>query len=255
MARASAGRSTLSRHLQVLGAFTTNVTFLTISQLSLRSGLPLATTHRLIAELVDQGLLERQDDRTYRLGVRLWELASRTPGALGLREIALPHLQEVHMTVRQHAQLGILQGRDALFLERLSWPDSVVNITIIGGRLPLHASACGLVLLAHASRDLQEEILSADLVKFTELTITSPVELRHLLSRVRQEGYSTSNGFIHPEVIGIAVPVYGIAGDVIAAISVIVPKDDKPVRPRVELLRNGSQRISAGLRAANGNGR
>src|ERR1700712_339995 len=103
MARKSAGRSTLSRHLQLLGVFNVDTSFLTISQLALRSGLSLGTVHRLVAELVEQGLLERQEDRTYRLGVRLWELACRTPGALGLRERALPHLQDVHMSVPQHA--------------------------------------------------------------------------------------------------------------------------------------------------------
>ena len=164
MANSSAGRSSLSRAMDLLAAFDLDAVFLSVSQLSARSGLPLTTTHRLVAELVQLGLLERQPDRTYRLGVRLWELASKTPGAVGLREIAQPHLLAVHSRVRQHAQLGVLDGRDVLFLERLSTREAVVNFTVIGGRLPLHASSSGQVLLAHSPTAFQEEILASELV-------------------------------------------------------------------------------------------
>ena len=115
MAKSSAGRSALSRIMQILAAFDVDAVFLTVSQLSVRSGLALATTHRLVAEMEQFGLLERQPDKTYRLGVRLWEIACRTPGALGLREIAKPYLQEVQARVRQHTQLGILEGHEVLF--------------------------------------------------------------------------------------------------------------------------------------------
>ena len=99
--------------------------------------MPLSTAHRLVAELEREGLLERMPDRTYRLGVRLWEFASRTPGALGLRELARPWLEAVHARVRQHTQLGVLAGHDVLFIERMSTRDAVLNATLIGGRTPL----------------------------------------------------------------------------------------------------------------------
>ena len=79
---------------------------MTLSEISDRAGLAPSTAHRIVGELEREGLLERLPDRTYRLGVRLWELACRTPGALGLRELARPYLQAVHARVRQHAQLG-----------------------------------------------------------------------------------------------------------------------------------------------------
>ena len=70
-----------------------------------------------------------------------WESASRTPGAVGLRELARPWLEAVHARVRQHTQLGVLSGRDVLFIERLSTRGPVVNATPNAGRRPPLAPA------------------------------------------------------------------------------------------------------------------
>ena len=152
MARGSAGESVLHKHLRVLDAFDARHPFCSLSEIADAAGLARSTAHRLVAELESEGLLERLPDRTYRLGVRLWEYAARTPGALGLRELARPWLGAVHARIRQHTQLGVLAGRDVLFIERLSTRDAVVNATLIGGRIPLPVSSSGLVLLAHGGR-------------------------------------------------------------------------------------------------------
>ncbi|WP_205676782.1 IclR family transcriptional regulator [Arthrobacter crystallopoietes] len=240
----------MSRIMQVFIAFDVDAVFLNISQLSARSGLPLATTHRIVAEMEDFGLLERQPDKTYRLGVRLWEIACRTPGALGLREIAMPHLQSVQSRVRQHTQLGILEGQEVLFLERLSARDAVVNVTLVGGRLPLHASSSGLVLLAHADEEFQDEVFSGELFRYTEQTVRSPVALRQLLQKIRHDGFAIGNGFIHPDARGIAVPVRGVNDTIVAGLSVVVPNDDAPTVPLVRLLQGASAAITQDLLAA-----
>jgi DNA-binding IclR family transcriptional regulator len=250
VAKSSGGRSALSRIMQIFAAFDVDAVFLTISQLSARSGLALASTHRIVAEMEEFGLLERQPDKSYRLGVRLWEIACRTPGALGLREIAMPHLQAVQSRIRQHTQLGILEGHEVLFLERLSAREAVVNVTLVGGRLPLHASSSGLVLLAHAEHQVQEEILSGGMFRYTPDTIQNCDELRSVLRKIRRDGFVCANGYIHPDARGIAVPIRGANGVVVAAISVVVPNDDAATAPFVRLLLAASQAISKDLHAA-----
>lgn len=236
MAHRSAGQSALARHLRVLDAFDPLHPFLTLTEICRAADLAPSTAHRLVGELVREGLLERQDDRTYRLGVRLWEYASRTPGAIGLREAARPWIDAVHRRVRQHAQLGILQGRDVLFLERVSEPGAVVNATIIGGRVPAHASSVGLALLAHAPPTVVDAIVAEPMRRFTQHTISSPRALRELLARVRHDGFVVADGFIHEQTRGIAVPVRGATGEVVAALGVVVPNDDRPTRPLADLL-------------------
>lgn len=250
MARASNGESVLSKHLRVLGAFEASDPFLTLSAISERTGLAPSTAHRLIAELEREGLLERLPDRTYRVGVRVWELACRTPGALGLREIARPWLQQVHARVRQHTQLAVLSGTEVLFLDRLSARDAVVNATLIGGRLPLHVSSSGLVLLAHAGPELLDLVLSAPLVRYNDRTIQTPGELRAALRRVRADGWAVTEGHIHEESRGIAVPVHGAHQDVIAAIGVVVPNDGTSELGYIEPLSHAAREISRAMRAA-----
>ncbi|SFS12664.1 transcriptional regulator, IclR family [Microbacterium sp. cf046] len=250
MARASDGESVLHKHLRVLGAFDADVPFLTLSEIADRAALAPSTAHRIVAELEREGLLERLPDRTYRLGVRLWELACRTPGALGLRELARPHLQAVQARVRQHAQLGVLSDNEVLFLDRLSARDAVVNATLIGGRIPLHASSSGLVLLAHSGQSVVDAVLAGPMRRYTPHTIHTEAGLRSTLRRIRADGWVVCDGHIHEESRGIAVPVFGAHQDVIAAIGVVVPNDDAPTLGHVELLTHAAHEISAAMRAA-----
>lgn len=250
MARSSDGRTVLSRHLDVLDAFRVDAAFLTVSDVARRADMPLSTAHRLLAELAEHGLVERQEDRRYRLGIRLWELASRTPGALGLREIAMPHLQEAHAALRQHIQLGILEGTDVMFLERLSTRDAALNATLVGGRIPLHASSSGLVLLAHAPEAVFTELTSRPLRRYTASTPRTADELRQILARIRREGFAVCDGFIHPASRGVAVPVVGAGGKVVATVAAVVHNDASPTAPLVQVLHLAATRIGEDLRAA-----
>jgi DNA-binding IclR family transcriptional regulator len=161
MARASDGESVLHKHLRILDAFDALHPFRTQGDIADLTGLAPSTVHRLLSELEREGLVERLADRSYRLGIRLWEYASRTPGAVGLRELARPWLAAVQNRVRQHAQLGVLSGHDVVFVDRLSTRDAVVNATFIGGRTPLPLSSSGLVLLAHSTTAFVDDVVEA----------------------------------------------------------------------------------------------
>jgi DNA-binding IclR family transcriptional regulator len=234
----------------VLGAFETRHPFLTLGEVAERSGLPPSTAHRLLAELEREGMVERwPEDRTYRLGVRLYELASRTPGALGLRETARPFLAQVHAAVRQHTQLGVRAGNDVLYIERFSARDSAVNHTVIGGRMPLYVSCLGLSMLAHADPEDVDAVIAAGLRPLTDRTITDPDALRRELVRVRADGFSETAGHIHPDSRGIGVPVLGPRGRVYAAIGVVVPNDGSSPRPQIQVLLEAAAGITRALEA------
>lgn len=222
MTRTQAGESVLSRAVRLVEAFRQGEEWLTVSELTRRTGLHLATASRLIAELTEHGWLERDGDRRVRLGVRLWEVAARASSALSLREAAMPVLEDLHAQVRQHTQLGVLDGTEVLFLERLSAPEAVVNFTRIAGRLSLHASSSGLVLLAHSSPAFQEEVLAIPHEAYTRTTPTEPEQLRRILATVRRAGSVHCPGFLHPEAAGVAAPVFR-HGRAVAALSVVVP--------------------------------
>lgn len=227
MARGPAGESVVTRVVRVLAAFGPSEPELTVAQIADAADLPIATAHRLVDELERHGLVERDaSTRRVRVGVRLWELATRSSPALGLREAAMPVMEDLHAVVGHHAQLAVRQDDDVLFVERLSARGAVVNVAQIAGRLPIHASSAGQVLLAHAPAEDQERLLAGPLERLTGATITQPRALRRTLAEVRKQGFAFCAGHIHAEATGIAVPVRGADGHVVAALSVVVPNDE-----------------------------
>ena len=99
-----------------------------------------------------------------------------------------------------------------------------VNVlTRVGGRLPAHATGVGQVLLAHASAEVQEEVLAGPLKTFTPKTIASPALLRRVLADVRRDGYVISDGQVELVALSVAAPVRDTTDEVVAAISVVVP--------------------------------
>ena len=186
--------SVASRVLAVLGAFGAEHRHLSLTQLSRRAGLPLATAHRLVGELAAWGALERDAGGRYRIGLRLWEVGSLAPRGLGLREAALPFLEDLYEATHENVQLAVLDGIEVVYLERIAGRTSVGVRTRVGGRWPAHSTGVGLVLLAYASADAQERYLAGPLARFTDKTITDPARLRRELAQVRRCGYAVSNG-------------------------------------------------------------
>lgn len=250
MARGSQGEPVLRKHLRLLDAFDARHPFLTLTEMADAAGLSPATAHRLVAQLHEEGLLERLPDRSYRLGIRLWEFASRTPGALGLRELARPWMEVVHRHVREHTQLGVLSGTDVLFIERMSTPEAVINATLIGGRIPLPLSSSGLVLLAHADPAVLEEVVETGWPRPTDLAIADARELRSRVRSVHSQGYAVLDGHMHVESRGVAVPVLGPRHDVYAALGVVVPNDGRSPHRVVELLSVAAAGITRSLKEA-----
>lgn len=225
MARSGAGESVLSRVVRIFEAFSPDETTLGVSEIARRAGLHPATASRLVAELVAHELLAREADRRVRVGVRMWELALRASPTLSLREAAMPFMEDAHAVIGHHVQLGVLDGDEVLFVERLSASRAVINYSRIAGRLPLHVSSSGLVLLANGSRDAQERVLARPLVTYTPNTISSPHRLRAVLAEVRRQGFAFCPGHVHEDALGIAVPVRDGKSTVVAALSAIIPVD------------------------------
>jgi len=246
MANSPSGDSVTDRLLRVLETFTPTRTVQTASDIGRRAGLPSSSAHRFIGELVDTGLLELDEDHRIRVGMRLWELATRSSAALRLRQAAMPAMERVQARVGEHTQLAILEQDEALFLERLSSRDATSNITRIAGRLPLHASSSGLVLLAHAPAELQERILAAPLVALTRATLTDSAALRRKLAEIRRLGHAVAPGFIEDVATGLAVPVRDAAGTVVAALSVVIARN-APVEPPLDALHRAARDIHSSL--------
>ncbi len=228
MANSPSGESMADRIVRVLETFTATRTAQTIAEIGRRAGLPRSTAHRVVSELVAVGLLDRDEQQRVRIGIRLWELSTRSSWALRLRQAAMPFMEQVQAQVREHTQLAILEQGEALFVERLSDPHAGANITRIAGRLPLHASSSGLVLLAFGPVELHERVFAEPLARLSASTIVDPEALRRKLAEVRALGYAVAPGFVADVSTGLAVPVRDEVGTVVAALSVVLPRHADP---------------------------
>ena len=206
MAKPPGGESVISRVVRIfdaLAAIEATDPPPRVAELARRCGLPVATTARLVDELVGRGWLARDADRRVRIGVRLAELAARAAPSNGLRATALPFMADLHVVTGQAVRLGVLHGRDAhtvAWLPRGTAPPR--------GALP--TSSAGILLLANAPARLREEIVTGH----------APAEqdpLRAQLDRVRRAGFASCAG-----CLDIAVPIR-VGEQVVAALALIVP--------------------------------
>ena len=167
--------------------------------------------------------------------------------------MASPFLHDVYGATLATVHLAVREGAEVLYLDRLMGHRSTPIVSTVGSRLPMHPTAVGKVLLAHAPAEVLAHVL-ANLVRVTPYTVTRPARLHADLERVRADGYAVTTDEMSVGACSVAVPVYGPpgagdgdtgAGGVIAAVGIVVPH-----------LRRDRARLLAALQvAARGIGR
>jgi DNA-binding IclR family transcriptional regulator len=217
------GEAVVDRALRLLAAFERRGECLSLAQLSARTGLPKATALRLARRLLDWGALERTSDGDYVIGLRLLEVAALSPRGHGLRATALPFMEDLHHATGQHVLLAVRDDRAAVLVERLSAHRAGRVQFRVGGRLPLHATGVGLVLLAFGPPDLRADVLAGDLSLPEERRSICPDELRWTIALVRREGVAVASLRRPEPMSSVAAPIYDNQGTVAAALSVVAP--------------------------------
>ncbi|KND25782.1 IclR family transcriptional regulator [Streptomyces acidiscabies] len=243
-------RSVVDRTLSILAAFDADSRTLSLSDISRRCGLPVATVYRIVNKLHGWGALERSADGGYSIGLRLWETACLAPRVSHFVEAAHPHLVALAQQTSAAATIAIRDGRESLCLAFVSDdPHPAAGGNLERRRVPLHATAVGLVLLAHADETAQQEALAPPLRAYTQTTVTDVTEVRRGLVRVRREGHAFLHGAYAPGRSSHAVPVRDARGTVVAALGVIGPPEVvQPVRTAPHL-HAAAGAIARGLRA------
>lgn len=217
--------------MAVLSSFSRDRQSQTLTQIARWTGLPLSTTHRLLAEMEQWGALERAQDGTWHVGLRLWETASGCPRGQILRDIALPFLQDLYEATHENIQLGVREGSELVFVERIAGHRSVELLTMVGGRFPLVSTGMGRVLLAYAPPEMQDEILSQPIEARTPYTITDPARLRLEMQGIRREQVYVSDRQLSESTVAISSPVRtGVNGPVHAALGLVVASAPGPDR-------------------------
>ena len=238
------GAGVVGRVFTLLGVFDAEHPRLSLTAIARRSGLPLSTTHRLVAELVEEGALDTTG-RDYTIGRRLWDIGLLAPVYGPLRQAASPFLHDLYAATGATTHLAVRDRDAALCLERLAGRTSAPVIGAIGSSLPLHATGVGKVMLAHAPAGVWQRV-SARLWPLTSHTVTDPWALSDELSRVRREGFATTSQEMTEGTSAVAVPVRQ-AGRVVAALGFVVSDPSERTGRLVTMLQAAARGISRSL--------
>ena len=195
-----------------------------VSELGRRLGVHKATASRLVATLAERGMLERDPvTERFRLGFGLIRLAGAALAGLDIVRVAHPILEDLAERTRETVNLGVLAGDSVVYIDQVTGTRSIVAVSWVGRRTPLHCTSNGKVLLAHmdpAERDAQ---LAEPLTEMTPRTVTDPAALGRQLDEVARRGYAQTVEELEEGLNAVAAPVRQADGQVSAALSVSGP--------------------------------
>ncbi|MBL4740657.1 MAG: IclR family transcriptional regulator [Sneathiella sp.] len=230
-ASASTGRGapqSVGRIFAILDVLSTNTKGASLSELAVHLDAPKTSLVGLLTGLTDEKCLVRDDGGRYSLGPRFISLAMRAVSGRELTKIMRPAMEKLMEKTGETAVLGALteDAKLAIYLDRVESNNPIRYAVAVGERRELHCTAIGKVLLAHFPSDQIEQQLK--LLKpevFTEKTVTNVSEMRQDLSRILEEGIALTSDERVVGASGVAAPIYGSGGEVIAAIAVAGPTD------------------------------
>lgn len=212
--------------LQLLASATGPVPAATIAR---RLRLPRSSTYHLLAVLTEAGFVAHYpDDRAYGLGVATFEVGTAYLRQDRLERLGRPVLTRLVAGTRATAHLGILLGRDLLYLLKEQPARPLPLVTEVGVRLPAHLTASGRALLAALPPAEFDAIYppGVPLADRTGRGPRTPARLRRLLDEEARAGISVEDGFITEGIASVAAGALDHTGRPVAAISVSVPAAD-----------------------------
>lgn len=216
----------LAKGFRVLEAFDSEDRELTLSQIAAKTGLDAGTAFRIIRTLVElQYLMEVPGTKRYYLSLKVLGLGFHAIARMNPHDSARPVLRSLVGQVREAASIGVLDGADVVYVDRVHAGLVRLGVEVrIGSRVPVYSSAIGQALIAHLPKPERARILNLrPRVKVTLNTPTSMALLEKRLKTVREKGYALSD---QETVLGlriIAAPILDADGLPYAAVSVASP--------------------------------
>lgn len=230
-----AGAQTIGRALEVLDVLRKSTRDVGLTEISRTLSLHTSTAHRILRALTGAGyVVQSADSGRYRLGRAAFLLGRAAERDLGFDAVA-PMLERLRDDTAESVNLVVRDGDHGLVVLRYESAQPLRFTQPTGTRIPLHCTSTGKVLLAFAADTEAEVRALGDLDELTDSTITSAKSLLRELEQVRRIGYGTNRGERMEGVCGVAAPVLGADGALLAAIAVQGPQVRMPQNRLEEL--------------------
>lgn len=212
--------TSLARGLVVIQAFTQQSPQMTISQLSVKTGLSRAAVRRCLYTLTKLGFAGAEDGTRYSLRPRMLTLSHTYTTSNTLSSAAQPILERMSAALHESFSVATLDGEDIVYIARTSVSRVMAVDLHIGSRLPAYCTSMGRILLAWLPVDqLEQYLATVNLIPHTTRTVTSVDKLRLILRNIRRNGYALCDQEYEVGLRSLAVPVYSPSGRVVATIN------------------------------------
>ncbi|PVZ05335.1 IclR family transcriptional regulator [Actinomycetospora cinnamomea] len=220
----------LRRGLAILRLLATSPEPLPAATIAARLGLPRSSTYHLLAELHDAGVVAHLPERRrWAVGLAAFEIGAAYLRHDPLERLAAPALTRLAGRIALDVHLGVLHGRELLYLVRARPPRPSTLVTAVGVRLPAHLTASGRAILAGIELPQRRAVLGAG--PFPRRTERGPATLRAVnatLDADRRRGWSIEDGEVSQGFASVAHAVPGPEGTAVAGVSVTFPHHCDP---------------------------
>lgn len=211
-----------------------------LSEIAAALKIPKSSAHGLLATLMSRGYLRSgRQDRTYRLGVRVFELGSGYMAGTDWLADGQEVVRKLARACDETVHLAILTGDEVLYVAKEEGTNTIRMVSAMGKRFPAHGTGVGKILLSTLDPAELARIYPPDqsLTPITAHTITDPDAFRQELAECRRRGYATDFEESTPGLCCLAAPIYDSNGSAVAAISVSVPTVRFTAERNAELCR------------------
>jgi len=215
----------VEKAIKVLSCVADSKTPVGITQLSKRLALSIGAVQRMTYTLSKLGYLRKAtNNKEYILGFKAWALGLSIVSEIEVKNIAHPYLQDLSDKVGEIVSLGILEGTEMVYLDRIK-TNHILNLNLnIGARLPAYSTSLGKAIVAFLPEIELAKILNIiDLKSLTRNTITNKKIFSEELRNIREKGFSINNAENDAGIRSVAAPVRDKSGRVIASINISVP--------------------------------
>ena len=210
----------LDRGLSIFKVFGEQTPRLTLTEVAELTGFTRATARRFLLTLELLNYVGRSG-RYFYLKPRVLELGYAYLSSFNLVSIAQGHLEELADELRESCSASVLEGENVIYVCRAASKRIMTINLAVGTQLPAYATSMGRVLLSSLSESaLKKYFENAHIEKLTSKTTTDEKELRAIISKVKQQGYSIVSEELEDGVQSVSLPIKGKDGQVIAAANV-----------------------------------
>lgn len=242
--RVSDLETVLGKAVSILRAFTVDDHELSLATLVERTSLPKSSARRVADDLVHYKLLGRSD-LGYHLSGGLFELGMRASVERSLLELAMPFLQDLYERTHEIVHLGVREGHEVVYVAKIGGRRQANSPSRAGGRMPVHCTAIGKVLIAWADDDVRRAVLAGPLERRTAHTIVAPGRLARQLDKATETGFALEHEESAPGIQCVASPVLDADDNPLAAISVTGPVGRFRPEQHVDAVRAAAQGLGA----------